>query len=83
MFAPATDSVATTAAIQNLCGIRVYSIVESNASNFVSIAAPGAGQDPLIANWTLVYMSMNLGDVGIHTVTLKAVLQLYSSISAT
>jgi hypothetical protein len=37
--------------------------------------------DPVVNNWTLTCLSTNLADVGLWTVTLKAELQLYSTIT--
>ena len=54
-FAPATDSAAATALIPALCGNRVYSIVETEAYSIVSIIAPVAALDPLVADWTLSF----------------------------
>ena len=42
--------------------------------------APLEGKDPFKDNWTLYFMSTGLGDVGIHKVTLEAVLEDYPSV---
>lgn len=39
-FAPAKDSVATAAGINNICGNRIYSIVEPIPAAFTTIIAP-------------------------------------------
>ena len=40
IFAPATDSAALAANVVDLCGVRVYSIEETIAQEFVTIIAP-------------------------------------------
>ena len=64
LFAPATDSAATSAGVVDLCGPRAYSIVEATAQNFISIVSP------VTTDWTINFLSTNLADVGVHTITL-------------
>ena len=42
-FMPATDSAATNSLIPNLCGPRVYTIVEPQPASFITIIPPPAG----------------------------------------
>jgi hypothetical protein len=42
---------------------------------------PAVGLDPVVNNWTLTCLSNNLADMGLWTVTLKAELQLYPTIT--
>jgi hypothetical protein len=71
-FAPATDTAATSAAVPELCGVRVYSILETFPQGFVSIVAPTSNM--YISNWTLSMFSNSFLNVGIWTVTLQAML---------
>lgn len=64
-----------------MCGGRYYSIVEASAQTFASIAPPAVGLNDLVDNWTLTFLSTNLADVGVWTVTLKAELQQYPTIT--
>lgn len=78
-FLPATTA-GVSASIPGLCGVRVYSIDEAIPANFVTITAPAG--DQYVDSWTLSCLSNNLSDVGVHTVTLRVVLQDYSGITA-
>jgi len=44
-FMPATDAAATSALRPDLCGPRVYTIIEASPAAFISITAPAAGQE--------------------------------------
>ena len=70
VFAPATDTAATAASVADLCGVRVYTIVEASTQGFVTIVAPSTNEYTL--DWTLSMLSNNLADVLIWTVTLQA-----------
>ena len=70
VFAPATDTAATFAGVFDLCGPRVYTIVEAIPQGFVSIVAPTTNE--YSSNWTLSMKSVNFTDVGVWTVTVKA-----------
>ena len=80
MFAPATDTAATTVAIPDLCGPRVYTIVQITPQGFVSIIAPTTNL--YSSNWTLSMLSTNYSDVGVWTVTVQAKLANYTGVSA-
>ena len=69
-FAPATDTAATAASVANLCGSRVYTIVEAIPQEFVTIVAPATNEYTL--NWTLSMLSNNFSHAGTWTVTLQA-----------
>jgi hypothetical protein len=60
-FAPATDSAATIANVVDLCGPRVYSIVEQQPSLFIEIGYPA---NNFTQNLTLSAYSMNFSDCG-------------------
>ena len=67
-FNPATDSAGTAASLKSLCGPRIYTIVEEPYRSFVQIVS---GQpDPLVNNWSLVFESVSMVDIGLWTVTL-------------
>jgi hypothetical protein len=77
-FLPATDPDTIATSMSDLCGNRVYSIVETAAQNIVKITPPANGL--IFADkWTLTCQSNNLADVGVYTFTLKAALELYST----
>ena len=72
-FAPATDSSATTIGTVDLCGPRIYEIVEPEPQNFMTITSPADGLDYL-SPWSLDALSTDLIDVGVWTITLRATL---------
>jgi hypothetical protein len=65
---PATDTAGSTAVVPSLCGPRVYTIVEAQPKNFMSIVAPAG--DAYTQAWTLNALSNNISDVGTWTITL-------------
>ena len=73
LFAPATDTAATSAGIAGLCGPRVYSIVEASVLAFTTIDA-FAGTDEYVDNWSLTFLSNSVQDMGTWTVTLEVTL---------
>jgi len=80
-FMPATDTAATSALVPELCGPRVYTILEATPASFISITAPVAGQD-YTAPWTLLALSNNFMDAGSWTTTLQVTLLNYPTILA-
>lgn len=77
---PATDTAADIAVVPSLCGPRLYSILETQPKNFMTITAP-AGDEFTLA-WKLDALSNNFLDAGTHTITLQATLLNYPSIAA-
>lgn len=77
---PATDSSADTIGMVDLCGPRIYEIVETEPQNFMTITAPADGLDYL-SPWSLDALSNDLIDVGVWVVTLRATLQNYPLIT--
>ena len=78
-FAPALDTVASAAGISNLCGNRIYSIVETIPAGFTTITSP-APSNVFTTNWTLTFKTNNLAIVNVYTVTLKVTLQDYPAV---
>jgi hypothetical protein len=71
VFAPATDTAATFAGVPDLCGARIYSIVETTPQQgLVSIIAPTTNL--YSSNQTLSMKSTIISDVGVWTVTVQA-----------
>ena len=68
------------AGVLDLCGPRVYTIVETAPQAFVSIVASATNE--YLSNWTLLMNSINIADVGTCTVTLQAKLLNYSGVLA-
>ena len=68
VFAPATDTAATSAGVLGLCGPRIYTIVETTPQGFVSIVAPATNE--YSSNWSLSMHSTNIANVGTWAVTL-------------
>lgn len=69
-FKPFSDGVAKQYNDTDICGPKVYSIVESRP--YLSIMQPGSGlvySDP----WTIALMTNSLAYVGLHSTTIKAV----------
>jgi hypothetical protein len=82
-FLPATDPESIATSTPDLCGNRVYSIVESAAQSIVTIIPPATG-DPFLDQWSISLRSDSLADIGLYTFTFKAVLEFYpDSIPAT
>ena len=69
-FAPATDTAATFAGVIDLCGVRIYTILETTPLEFVTIVPPATNLYTL--DWTLSMLSNNLAHAGTWTVTLQA-----------
>ena len=73
---PATDTAGVAALIPGLCGVRIYSIVESEPTNFIMIRAPSG--DQYVDSWQLSFLTNKISKVGVYTVTIKVVLQDYA-----
>jgi hypothetical protein len=80
VFAPATDTAATFAGVPDLCGARIYSIVETTPQQgLVSIIAPTTNL--YSSNQTLSMKSTIISDVGVWTVTVQAKLLDYTGVA--
>jgi hypothetical protein len=79
-FMPAVDSVATAAGINNICGNRAYSIVETIPAAFTTITSP-APSNVFTTAWNLTFKTNLLSVVGVYTVTLQAKLVDYPSVT--
>jgi len=78
-FMPATDSAATLAAVPSLCGLRVYTILETQPKNFMKVVQTTG--DLYTTAWSLEAMSTSLADVGVWTINLQASLQSYPTVA--
>lgn len=75
LFLPATDPESIANSTKDLCGNRIYTIIDPLAQGIVTITSPAIGLDPYIDKWTLTCQSTSLADVGVRTFTLQAVLE--------
>ena len=66
-FDPFIDNVAVMTSTPSICGPRTYSIVEAYA--WASLISPAAGLE-FTNPWTLSIDTLDLTDVGTHTLTI-------------
>ena len=66
-FDPFTDNFAVWKSIPSICGPRTYSIIE--AYTWASLISPAAGLE-FTNPWTLSIDTLDLTDVGTHTLTI-------------